>query len=81
VATFDPYETLLAMTERRLSLYRFHSAPRRGLLIPLIMVSAVSLGSLFWMHKKVDRWVQNLLDDHTHAASKEMSEISAARAA
>ncbi len=32
-------------------------------------VIAVSGGSLFWVHSKVDRWVQSLIDEYTHAVA------------
>ena len=34
------------------------------LLIPLFIIGGISLGSLYWMRRKIDRWVQNLVEVH-----------------
>jgi Sel1 repeat len=41
---------------------------------PFLFVLAVSGGSLLWMHRKTERWVQSLIDDYTHAIANEKSD-------
>jgi len=35
-----------------------------GLTIPAVATGMVTFGSLFWMHKKIERWAQSLIDEY-----------------
>jgi hypothetical protein len=45
-----------------------------GFAIPFLAVTTVSIGSLLWIHRKVDRWVQGLIDEYTHSIANENRE-------
>ena len=38
-----------------------------GLIVPLLLIGSVTIGSLLWAYRKVDRWTQTLIDDYAHA--------------
>ena len=38
-------------------------------LLALLIVGPISLGSLLWMHNKVDRWVQGLIEEYVRAVA------------